>query len=786
MPVVKEPYAEPIPGYHLIEPLGRGGYGEVWKCEAPGGLHKAIKFVPNADGLNDEPCPASEELRAIQYIKSLRHPFLLSMERVELIDGELVIVMELADRSLKDVLFLRQASGLPGLDRRELLAYLHEAADVLDLINVQHGLQHLDIKPANLFVVAGHVKVADFGLVHSLHERSATQSGAFAAVTPNYGAPELYKGQVSPHCDQYSLAIVYMELLTGQLPFRAKTARQMALFHCTREPDLSPLLEVDRPILRQALAKDPSARFSCCRALIEALEQVGASVSGVRGVVAAGKPTWTGALRDLSPMGLAQRHANGETWLARDKEGRGWRVQVMQGITGRYLEMVEHLQELTHPALAPRRILPGEQGELIVAQQTGEGSLANRAQIERQRGNKGIPRGPLLRWLEEAADALDDLALRGVPHLGLSPRLLHLMNDKVWVADHGLVALLGQSPPPRYAAPEVVQELGCLASDVYSLACIYQELLTGVHPLAGRRLDQPNLGPLPACDREIILAALSLDPLARPGSCRELIERLENVSPSRQLTDPSRVDVGLSGSQRALVDLMGEVADTAPEHVPDRWQILPQGQLSLQTIFPAPLPREGVRSLFDGFCDRWRGRVKDGSETRLLFEVPALVSFWKRWLGRVPTLTVELSWQAATPPASLQPEIRACVQGPCIRGDDQALLRELAPALIDDLRASLQAVPDRRGEKRILFARPLQASLVLDTDDALHHIEAQGKDLSLTGVGLFLPAIEPGTLVQINLSSTNRPRPVVLAGTCVRAHPVDGGDRYEAGFLLEG
>ncbi len=120
----KERNAEPIAGYRLLEPLGRGGFGEVWKCEAPGGLCKAIKFVAGRDELDNAPAPADEELKAIQHIKSLRHPFLLSMERVEVIDRELVIVMELADRNLLDLYRERQAAGKPGIDREELLGYL--------------------------------------------------------------------------------------------------------------------------------------------------------------------------------------------------------------------------------------------------------------------------------------------------------------------------------------------------------------------------------------------------------------------------------------------------------------------------------------------------------------------------------------------------------------------------------------------------------------------------------------------------------------------------------------
>src|SRR5262249_40483370 len=160
------PDTEPIPGYRLIAPLGRGGFGEVWKCEAPGGLLKALKFVHGGLHALDQIAPAEEELRAIQHVKTIRHPFILSMERVEVVRGELAIVFELADRSLADVLVAERAAGRgPGIPREVLLAYLREAAEALDVMHVRHGLQHLDIKPQNLFLVSNHVKVGDFGLV---------------------------------------------------------------------------------------------------------------------------------------------------------------------------------------------------------------------------------------------------------------------------------------------------------------------------------------------------------------------------------------------------------------------------------------------------------------------------------------------------------------------------------------------------------------------------------------------------------------------------------------------
>src|SRR5947209_14939185 len=96
--------SEPIPGYRLLERLGSGGYGEVWKCEAPGGIHKAIKIVHGDLRTTDEDGQhrSDQELKALRRVQSVRHPYLLSLERYDVIDGRLMIVTELADCSLAD------------------------------------------------------------------------------------------------------------------------------------------------------------------------------------------------------------------------------------------------------------------------------------------------------------------------------------------------------------------------------------------------------------------------------------------------------------------------------------------------------------------------------------------------------------------------------------------------------------------------------------------------------------------------------------------------------------
>lgn len=281
MPTHWESRAEPIPGYRLIERIGRGGFGEVWKAEAPGGLIKAIKFVhgeiSGRDGHH-----AAQELKALERVRSIRHPFILSTERFDVINGQLLIVMEIADCSLEQRLREHQNQGLPGIPRSELLGYMSESAEALDFMSREYDLQHLDIKPQNIFLIAGHVKVADFGLVKDLEGCTASVTGG---VTPVYAPPETFDGWLSRNSDQYSLAIVYQELLTGKRPFNGPSARQYMMQHLTADPELSSLPACDRSAVRRALSKDPKERFSNCREFVDAIRTAGNSAHSTTSLV---------------------------------------------------------------------------------------------------------------------------------------------------------------------------------------------------------------------------------------------------------------------------------------------------------------------------------------------------------------------------------------------------------------------------------------------------------------------------------------------------------------------
>jgi eukaryotic-like serine/threonine-protein kinase len=270
MAVRFETDSEPIPGYRLIDRLGAGGFGEVWKCTAPGDIFKAVKIVHGDMRSKDTDLVryAEQELKALKRVKSVRHPYLLSIDRYDIVEGRLLIVMELADCNLWDRFRECRQKGLPGIPREELLTYMSESAEVLDLFNDHYQLQHLDIKPQNLFMLHNHVKVADFGQVKDLEGHMASVTGG---ITPVYAAPETFDGFVSRYCDQYSLACVYQELLTGIRPFDGASMQQLLMQHLQMPPNLTPCPPADRTALARALAKKPEDRFPNVASLVKAL-----------------------------------------------------------------------------------------------------------------------------------------------------------------------------------------------------------------------------------------------------------------------------------------------------------------------------------------------------------------------------------------------------------------------------------------------------------------------------------------------------------------------------------
>ena len=253
-------------GHRLISRLGAGAFGEVWKAEAPGGIMKAVKVIFRPIDHEE----ARRELDSLELIKNLRHHFLLSTHSFLPIEDRLYILMDLADCSMRDRLKLCVKAGQPGIPLLELIGYLREAAEALDYL---HGksVQHRDVKPENILVCEGVVRVADFGLARAQQTRQL-DSGS-AAGTPVYMPPEAWQDKIHANSDQYSLAATYAECRYGHRVFDAGGVPKLMEAHLTKTPPLEGFAEPEKKVLLKALAKNPEDRYPNCVAFAEALEE---------------------------------------------------------------------------------------------------------------------------------------------------------------------------------------------------------------------------------------------------------------------------------------------------------------------------------------------------------------------------------------------------------------------------------------------------------------------------------------------------------------------------------
>lgn len=272
-PKILQPGFEPVKGYVLISKLGSGGFGQVWKATGPGGHEVALKFV------RLERHVGAAEQRALDVMRHVRHPHLLSCHGSWQLGKWLILMMDLADRTLLDRFEEEKSRGFSGIPADELLIYMEESAKGIDFLNEPRhltadgtlaGIQHRDVKPDNILLQGGGVKVADFGIAKLVEETSTGHTGQR---TVAYAAPECFDNKTTAQSDQYSFAVTYCLLRGGRRPFEGSPLEVM-LGHRERKPDLSMLPDKERPIVARALAKTPRDRWSSCREFVAALQAV--------------------------------------------------------------------------------------------------------------------------------------------------------------------------------------------------------------------------------------------------------------------------------------------------------------------------------------------------------------------------------------------------------------------------------------------------------------------------------------------------------------------------------
>jgi serine/threonine protein kinase len=268
---------ERIGDYEIIEVLGSGGMGKVYKVRNV--LSERIEamkvLLPSLGGDADM---FSRFLREIKVQAALDHPHIARLHTSQMVGRELIMAMEYVDGTSLEKLLAQGPLGW-----RETVDYAEQALDALAYAH-SHDVIHRDIKPANIMLTpAGIIKLMDFGIARLKTDYRLTQTGRVVG-SLFYMSPEQIKGgEPDARSDIYSFGITVYELVTGRRPFQGDSDYSLMAAHLQQIPaapiEIVPGFPTElNEIILKAIAKDPAGRFQTAGALRDALQGLRTSV----------------------------------------------------------------------------------------------------------------------------------------------------------------------------------------------------------------------------------------------------------------------------------------------------------------------------------------------------------------------------------------------------------------------------------------------------------------------------------------------------------------------------